>query len=135
MRRILVALTLAASAAACVSPEPRTGTRVTAAQASAITMVAAEQVQRCYRMPRVPAAARRIAIRLRVRFAPDGLLVEPPLLVRLEGAALRNQIYAAAMAEAATAAVRRCSPLRLPTALYRGGWDDFYLDFTPRALV
>jgi hypothetical protein len=135
MRRFVLSLLLAAAAAACAPAPDRVGIAITSAQAAAATMAAADQVQGCYRMPRVPAVGRRIATRLRVRFAPDGTLAAAPELVRQEGVTPRNQLYAPAMAEAAEAAVERCAPLRLPAASYRGGWDDFYLDFSPRAMV
>jgi hypothetical protein len=102
---------------------------------TAMTRAAADQVRRCYRQPRVPAAGKRIVTRLRVRFAVDGRLVDTPLLVSQQGVTPENSPYAESMAEAATMAVIRCAPLRLPPELHHGGWDSFDLTFSPRAIV
>lgn len=148
MVRLPLLTILPLAAAACVPGAPyrwsqpsayrfqaTTGTRIRAAQADAVTMAAADQVRRCYRSPRVPSAGRRIVTRLRVRYAADGRLEETPQLVAQEGVTPENQLYAAPMAEAASMAVLRCAPLRLPPELHRGGWDNFDLVFSPRVMV
>ncbi|MBV8687551.1 MAG: hypothetical protein JOZ90_16165 [Alphaproteobacteria bacterium] len=113
-----------------------TGTRILPSdRASEATMAAARQVKRCYRSPGVPSAGRRIVTRLRVRYAADGRLEEAPQLVEQQGVTPDNQAYAAPMAEAASMAVLRCSPLHLPPELHRGGWDTFDLTFSPNVLV
>jgi hypothetical protein len=98
-------------------------------------MAAAAQVKRCYRGPRVPTSGKRIVTRLRVRYAADGTLVATPQIVYQQGVTAENSPYAVPMAEAATMAVLRCSPLHLPAELHRGGWDSIDLTFSPRALV
>jgi hypothetical protein len=96
---------------------------------------AAGQVQRCYRTPKIPREGRQITIVLRVRYSADGMLVGLPELVAQRGVSPGNQPYATRMTEAATLAVIRCSPLRLPAELHQGGWDDFELTFSPRAVA
>jgi hypothetical protein len=39
------------------------------------------------------------------------------------------------MAEAATLAVIRCAPVRLPPELYRAGWSEMDFSFSPRRLA
>ena len=58
-----------------------------------------------------------------------------PELIAQRGVTPTNQHYATRMTEAATLAVIRCSPLSLPPELYQGGWDDFELTFSPRAVA
>jgi hypothetical protein len=102
--------------------------------AQAVSM-AAEQIQRCYRTPRIPREGRQITIVLRVRYSTDGMLVGLPQPIAQRGVSPENQLYATRMTEAATLAVIRCAPLRLPPEYYRGGWDDFELTFSPRAVA
>jgi hypothetical protein len=94
---------------------------------------AAEQVRRCYRSPKVGRAARQITTRLQVKYTSDGMLAELPAVISQSGITPENQGFAAAMAEAAIAAVIQCSPLRLPPEKYQGGWDEFELTFSPKA--
>ena len=96
---------------------------------------AARQVQRCYRTPRVPREGRQITIVLRVRYSVDGMLIGLPEMVAQRGVSPTSQFYASQMTEAATLAVIRCSPLTLPAELHQGGWDDFELTFSPRAVA
>jgi hypothetical protein len=96
---------------------------------------AAQQVQRCYRSPRVASAGKQISTRLLVRLAPDGTLAELPLVLAQGGLTPLNRPYASRMAEAASLAVIRCAPLRLPAELYQSGWNEIELTFSPRALA
>lgn len=91
---------------------------------------AAAQVRRCYRDPPAPSVAARIVTRLRVRYDPDGAVIGIPQIVSQQGITPANQAYAARMAEAASLAVLRCSPLKLPPEARRGGWDEFDLTFS-----
>lgn len=118
--------------AACATPsEPIVRT----AQIGEAIESAAAQIRRCYRDPIASGASRRISTRLRVRYAPDGTLIGLPRLVSQEGITPANLPYAARMAEAASIAVIRCSPLHLRPELYRGGWDEFDLVFSRFARV
>ena len=108
---------------------------VASAAAGKAVAAAAVQVRRCYRDPAVPSAARRIVTHLRVRYGPDGALIGLPALVSQQGVTPANQAYAERMAEAASLAVIRCSPLRLPAELHSGGWDEFDLIFSHALLA
>jgi hypothetical protein len=96
---------------------------------------AASQVRGCYRTPRVSFRGRQIVTRLRVRFTPEGELADLPKVVFQDGVTPENQTYAQRMAQAAIEAVMRCTPLRLPPALYRDGWSVFELTFSPNAVA
>jgi hypothetical protein len=132
MRSFSTLLAAIALAACATTPDP-TGPDPRAV-ARAVAM-AATQIQRCYRTPRVPREGRQITIVLRVRYATDGMMLGLPELVAQRGVTPTSQPYATRMTEAATLAVIRCSPLRLPPELYQGGWDDFELTFSPRAVA
>lgn len=94
---------------------------------------AATQVRGCYRTPRVSFRGRQIVTRLRVRFTPEGQLAGLPIVMFQDGVTPENQFYADHMAQAAIEAVMRCTPLRLPPALYQNGWSAFELTFSPNA--
>ena len=126
---LMMALTLLAGCATAPRPGPDRAV-LTKAVANA-----AAQVQRCYRIPRIPPEGRRITIVLRVRLGPDGMLIGLPELLAERGVTPDNQVYARRMAEAAVLAVIRCTPLRLPPELYQDGWKDFELTFSPRAVA
>jgi hypothetical protein len=96
---------------------------------------AAGQIKRCYRHPRIPSSGRRIATRLHVRFSPDGSLAGVPMVIDQSGVTADNRAFAARMAEAASLAVIRCVPVKLPPDLYAGGWDEMDLTFSPAMLV
>jgi hypothetical protein len=108
---------------------------VASAAAGQAVAAAAVQVRRCYRDPAVPSAAKRIVTHVRVRYGPDGALTGLPVIVSQQGVTAANQDYAERMAEAASLAVIRCSPLRLPPELHRGGWDEFDLIFSHALLA
>ena len=120
--------------AACVATTSLYSDVSIAAADRAVTSAAA-QVKRCYRDPVAPSAARYIVTRLRVHFAADGTLIGLPRMVSQQGVTPSNQAYANRMAEAASLAIMRCSPLRLPVAAHRGGWDEFDLIFSHNALA
>ncbi|MDB5722796.1 MAG: hypothetical protein JWP15_3414 [Alphaproteobacteria bacterium] len=96
---------------------------------------AAAQIRRCYRHPGVPSVGRSIATRLRIHLSPDGSLSDVPAVIGQSGVTDTNRAFAARMAEAASQAVLRCAPLRLPPDLYTGGWDEIDLTFSPAMLV
>ena len=91
---------------------------------------AALQVRRCYRLPRASTDGRHIITRLRVRFTPEGDLAGLPVVMMQDGITATNQAFADDMAQAAIQAVMQCAPLRLPPAMYQGGWSDFDLTFS-----
>ena len=127
--RVASLLILAAVAGGCATaPDRARRTEVTAALDSA-----ARQVRRCYRAPRASTLGRQIITQLTVRLNPDGELSGLPTLRQQTGVTPANRDYAGPMAEAAIAAVLRCTPLRLPPALYENGWSEFVLTFSPLA--
>jgi hypothetical protein len=101
--------------------------------ANRIIADAAAQVRRCYRAPRVARAGRQIASRIEVRLNPDGTLAALPQLVSQSGVTPANRVYASPMAEAASLAIIRCAPLRLPPEHHGRIWSQFELEFSPRA--
>jgi hypothetical protein len=96
---------------------------------------AAAQVRRCYRHPGVPSVGRSISTRLRVHLSPDGTLTDVPRVISQTGVTPDNSAFAPRMAEAASQAIMRCVPLRLPPELYAGGWDEMDLTFSPAVLA
>lgn len=96
-----------------------------------VTAQAAEQVRRCYRMPKILGEGKRIVTRLHVRYAPDGSVIGLPTVISQSGVTPSNQLFADEMAQAAIASVVRCSPLHLPPELYEFGWNNFELTFSP----
>ena len=111
------------------------GPRVDPAKVRAAIDSAAAQVKRCYRHPGVPSVGRSISTRVRLRLGPDGGLVDVPMIVTQTGVTPDNRLFAGRMAEAASQAVMRCAPLRLPAELHAGGWEEMDLTFSPNVLA
>lgn len=95
---------------------------------------AAAQVRRCYRPPRVATVGKQIITKLEVRLNADGTLAGLPAVVAQSGVTPANRPYAGEMAEAATLAIIRCAPLRLPPEHYTLVWERFELSFSPSAV-
>lgn len=134
-RRLAWVLLTAALTSGCAGlPPARTAARP-AAQLSVerALAAAATQVRRCYRSPRVSFEGRQIVTRLRVRFSGDGQLAQLPVVIGQTGVTARNQPYAGRMAEAAIAAVLRCTPLQLPEGFPADRALAFDLTFSPLA--
>ena len=116
--------------AACVhAPEPEV--RVDPVIANAVLASAAAQVRRCYRSPGTSSASRRIITRLAVRLNADGSLAQLPVLLGQSGVDADNGAEAPRMAAAASLAVIRCAPLRLPPDQYALIWHSIELTFSP----
>jgi hypothetical protein len=116
--------------AACVhAPEPEV--RVDPVIANAVLASAAAQVRRCYRSPTTSSASRRIVTRLAVHLNPDGSLATLPMLLGQSGVDADNGAEAPRMAQAASLAVIRCAPLRLPPEQYAQIWRSIELTFSP----
>lgn len=124
----LAASLLAGCATAAPPPRPDPGL-------ARVVAMAADQVRRCYRAPRIGRGGGGIVTVLDVAYAPDGTLATLPALAKQLGVTAGNAQAAEALAEAAALAVTRCVPLRLPAAQYRGGWDSFQLTFSPKAMA
>ncbi len=134
-RRLALVMLPAAFASGCADlPPARTAARPAARVAvDEVLAVAATQVRRCYRAPRVSFEGRQIVTRLRVRFSGDGQLAQLPVVIGQTGVTPRNQPYAGRMAEAAIAAVLRCTPLQLPAGFPADRALAFDLTFSPLA--
>jgi hypothetical protein len=123
---VAAALALAGCAHA---PEPEV--RVDPVIANAVLASAAAQVRRCYRSPGTSSASRRIITRLAVLLNADGSLAQLPMLLAQAGVDADNGAEAPRMAEAASLAVIRCAPLRLPPDQYALIWHSIELTFSP----
>ncbi len=134
MRRCAI-LWGAALLAGCVHRQAAIAPRRPDPEVVRVVAMAADQVRRCYRGPRVGRAASGIVTVLSVAYAPDGTLAELPSLARQRGVTSDTVVAARQLAEAAALAVVRCVPLRLPAERYRGGWDSFELTFSPKAVA
>lgn len=132
MTGMKLAMTAAAMLAlgACVA-RPGPQVRVDPVLSGQVLASAAAQVRRCYRSPRISSAGRRIVTRLAVRLNADGTLAQLPVVVRQVGVTESNGAEAPRMAEAASLAVIRCAPLRLPPEHYGLIWQSFELTFSP----
>ena len=130
-----VALIASLAIAGCSMPRLQRQTDLSVAAVDSAIAAAADQVRRCYRSPRLAAPGRSISTRLRVRYASDGTLIGLPMIVSQSGVTPSNETYARRLAEAASLAVIRCVPLRLPDGSYLYGWSEFDLIFSPRGLA
>ena len=130
--RLAAPLLLAALVGGCAPIPQRPSHRALVDEALAR---AATQVRGCYRSPRVSFRGRQIVTRLRVRFTPEGQLAGLPIVMYQDGVTPENRLYADRMAQAAIEAVMRCTPLRLPPALYQDGWAAFELTFSPHGVA
>jgi hypothetical protein len=130
MKAVIPALALSLLLSACTRPSVQVEERSPASLR--VSAEVAEQVRRCYRAPRVPSSGRGIVTRLLVRYTADGTLVGLPLLVWQQGITPATQPYAVRMTEAATLAVIRCSPVRLPPETGERRGSEFFLTFSPR---
>ena len=93
------------------------------------------QVQPCYELGSLDGtAAMQIVTVLRLRFNPDGSVAGTPQVTEQTGVNDGNRSYARQMAELSRRAVLRCAPLKLPSDLYKGGWDDLDIGFKPNQM-
>lgn len=135
MRHAIPAVMFVALGACAMPRVPHVAARQAGPDRAAVARAigqAAQQVQRCYRAPRVGGSAKRIGTVMLVRFAPDGTLIGLPELVQQTGITPDNAGLAPAMAEAARVAIIRCTPVSLPAELYENGWNEFQLTFSLR---
>lgn len=116
---------------ACVSTPRQSGPDP--ALVRRLAQEAADQVKRCYRRPKVSSDARQIVTRLKVKFTQEGQLAQVPEIVSQRSVAPGAERFAPAMAQAATLAIIRCTPIKLPPEAYAGGWEELEFTFSPRA--
>ena len=90
------------------------------------------QIQPCYELGSLAGTpAMSIVTTLNLRFNKDGSIAGTPTLVGQTGLDDTNGSYAKQIAEVGRRAVLRCAPLKLPSELYPGGWDNLNFRFTP----
>lgn len=111
----------AAPRAAAISPIAMNG----------LVALIASQVKPCYTIPAGGADTASIITRVRLRFKPDGSIAVAPEVIGNLGVTPTNQPYVRQMNEAATRALQRCAPYKLPPDLYEGGWEDVAFTFRP----
>lgn len=108
---------------------------VSGAAMQGLAAALARQFKPCYELGSLQGTpAMSIVTTLRLRYKPDGTVALAPELVEQTGIEASNQSYARQMSDIAKRAVLRCSPVRLPEELYKGGWEDFQLRFIPSQL-
>lgn len=111
----------AAPRAAAISPIAMNG----------LVALIASQVKPCYTIPAGGADTASIVTRVRLRFKRDGSIAVAPEVIGNLGVTPTNQPYVRQMNEAATRALQRCAPYKLPPDLYEGGWEDVAFTFRP----
>jgi hypothetical protein len=118
----IMLLLLAPSAGATAAPVSKSDLRMLQKQAEA-------QVRQCWH---VPETRTNIATTIRVRYNPDGTIAGEPDVVRQTIAPEYYVVVAREIAQRAKKAVSLCAPIRLPEALYAGGWQDIELTLHTR---
>jgi len=91
----------------------------------------ASQVKPCYTIPAGGADITSIISRVRLRLTKDGSITVAPEILGNLGVNSTNQPYVRQMNEAASRALQRCAPYKLPAELYEGGWEDLIFRFNP----
>jgi hypothetical protein len=114
---------------------PRAAT-VGAQEMAGLVALIRSQVKPCYTVPAGGIDTQSIVTRIHLQMRPDGSLAAAPEVLGQLGVTPSNQPYARQMAEAASRAIQRCAPLKLPPELYEpeNGWKDFILRFDPRGM-
>lgn len=123
-----------------ISDDPKGKAATPRAQVSGAAMqglaaALARQFKPCYELGSLQGtSAMSIVTTLRLRYQPDGTVAAQPEVVEQTGIEAGNRSYAQQMSDIARRAVLRCTPVKLPAELYKGGWDDFQLRFIPSQL-
>ena len=89
------------------------------------------QIQRCWSVPGGVRDGHELIVTVRIYLNPDGSLSRPPEIADTAGMA--DPFYRT-MAESAVRAVRKCEPLRVPSAKYED-WREIELTFDPREML
>lgn len=110
----------AAPRAAAISPIAMNG----------LVALIASQVKPCYTIPAGGTDTTSIISRIRLRLKPDGSIAVAPEVIGNVGVSPANQPYVRQMNEAATRALQRCAPYKLPPDLYEA-WQDLIFTFRP----
>lgn len=88
------------------------------------------QVKPCYTIPAGGADTTSIISRIRLRLKKDGSIAAAPEVIGNLGVTPTNQPYVRQMNEAATRALQRCAPYKLPPELF-DAWQDLIFTFYP----
>jgi outer membrane biosynthesis protein TonB len=109
------------------SQVPRAAT-ISATALAGITDAIRRQIQPCAdRQVNPGPGANEIVTVLNLRFNPDGTLAATPRMVRQAGVTPENERYSQRVADLGIAALKGCSPLKLPAQYYEtanGGWSN-----------
>ena len=89
------------------------------------------QLYACWSPPSGAKSAKDMAVVVRIKFGPDGSVVEANHVDH--GIFLGNQFYKAAVA-AALRAVLKCSPLQIPKNEYEA-WKEIEFNFDPSSII
>jgi hypothetical protein len=119
-------------------PVEKSAGKAAAPRAAAISPIAmnglvaliASQVKPCYTIPAGGTDTTSIISRIRLRLKPDGSIAIAPEVIGNVGVSPANQPYVRQMNEAATRALQRCAPYKLPPDLYEA-WQDLIFTFRP----
>lgn len=110
----------AAPRAAAISPIAMNG----------LVALIASQVKPCYTIPAGGTDTTSIISRIRLRLKKDGSIAVAPEVIGNVGVTPGNQPYVRQMNEAATRALQRCAPYKLPADLF-DAWQDLIFTFRP----
>ncbi|MFD2499668.1 hypothetical protein ACFSTI_13655 [Rhizorhabdus histidinilytica] len=110
----------AAPRAAAISPIAMNG----------LVALIASQVKPCYTIPAGGTDTTSIISRIRLRLKKDGSIAAAPEVIGNLGVTPANQPYVRQMNEAATRALQRCAPYKLPPELF-DAWQDLIFTFRP----
>jgi hypothetical protein len=94
-----------------------------------VTLIAS-QVKPCYTIPAGGTDTMSIVSRIRIRLKADGSIAVAPEVIGNTGVTPANQPYVRQMNEAATRALQRCAPYKLPADLF-DVWQDLNFTFRP----
>jgi hypothetical protein len=125
----VVAMILAASVAGCLTTDYGAENGQTVSQ-SEIGNLAAEVKRQIVRCWAPPAGAGLPPVIVHFPLKRDGTLARDPVVLPVNSGDLQNAQFQLA-AKSAMRAVRACTPLRLPAALYKY-WEDIEIIFDPK---
>ncbi|MBF0130725.1 MAG: TonB C-terminal domain-containing protein, partial [Alphaproteobacteria bacterium] len=89
------------------------------------------QIEKCWNVPAGARDAENLVVEVRVRFAPDGRVLDAQ--IEEDGRMSSDPFYRAA-AESARRAVHVCSPIKAPPTKYER-WKEVRLRFNPREML
>ena len=111
-------------------PKAARAARGDAKVAAAIAAAIRAQVTPCWTLPVGGAASGKVTALLRIAINRNGSIAGRPGVVSQTGVTGANAAYARAFAEAASRAVLRCAPLKLPADQY-DQWAQVEINFDP----